>query len=54
MLDNIKTSAKTMYPDWLSLDGDTTVSKMYHKYGKVISPMGRVTTAHVKLCELCA
>ena len=38
--EGIKTSAKTMYPDWLSLDGDTTVSKMYHKYGKVISPMG--------------
>lgn len=52
--EGIKTSAKTMYPDWLSLDGDTTVAKMYHKYGKVISPMGRVTTAHVKLCELYA
>lgn len=38
--EGIKTSAKTMYPDWLSLDGDTTVSKMYHKYEKVISPMG--------------
>jgi ribonucleoside-triphosphate reductase len=46
--EGIKTSAKTMYPDWLSLDGDTTVSKMYHKYGKVISPMGKCKSAHVK------
>ncbi len=38
--EGILTSAKTMYPDWLSLDGDTTVAEMYHKYGKVISPMG--------------
>lgn len=36
----ITCSAKTMYPDYLSLDGDTHISKMYHKYGKVISPMG--------------
>lgn len=40
--EGILTSSKTMYPDWLSLDGDTTVSKMYHQYGKVISPMGCV------------
>lgn len=38
--EGIQTSARTMYPDWLSLDGDTTISEMYHKYGKVISPMG--------------
>ena len=38
--EGILTSSKTMYPDWLSLDGDTTLSQMYHKYGKVISPMG--------------
>ena len=38
--EGIETSAKAMYPDWLSLDGDTTLSKMYHTYGKVISPMG--------------
>ena len=38
--EGIKTSSKTMYPDWLSLDGDTTIAKMYHKYGQVISPMG--------------
>lgn len=36
----VLTSSKTMYPDWLSLDGNTTVAKMYHQYGKVISPMG--------------
>ena len=46
--EGIKTSSKTMYPDWLSLDGDATVSKMYHKYGKVISPMGKCKSAHVK------
>ena len=36
----IKTSSKTMYPDYLSLDGDTTIAKMYHEYGEIISPMG--------------
>jgi len=38
--EGIKTSAKAMYPDWLSLDGDTTLARMYHQYGKVVSPMG--------------
>ena len=33
-------SAKTMYPDWLSLSGEGYVAEMYQKYGKVISPMG--------------
>ncbi len=44
-------SSKAMYPDYLSLTGDpkdfmsdiygtNTVSEMYKKYGKVISPMG--------------
>lgn len=33
-------SAKTMYPDWLSLTGEGYVPEMYKKYGKVISPMG--------------
>ena len=34
-------SSKTMYPDFLSLDNDdTTIGQMYHKYNKVISPMG--------------
>ena len=38
--EGILTSSKTMYPDWLSLDGNTTIATMYHKYGQVISPMG--------------
>lgn len=46
--EGIKTSSKTMYPDWLSLDGDTTIAKMYHKYNQVISPMGKCKSAHVK------
>lgn len=33
-------SAKTMYPDWLSLTGEGYISEMYKKYGRVISPMG--------------
>ncbi len=36
----IDCSAKTMYPDWLSLTGEGYVSGMYKKYGKIISPMG--------------
>ena len=36
----IMCSAKTMYPDWLSLSGKGYISDMYQKYGKVISPMG--------------
>lgn len=38
----IETSAKTMYPDWLSLTGEGYISSMYKKYGVdgVISPMG--------------
>lgn len=36
----VECSAKTMYPDWLSLTGDGYVASMYKKYGKVISPMG--------------
>lgn len=47
-------SSTTMYPDWLSLDGDTTIAKMYHKYGKVISPMGKCKLAHVKPIEPCS
>jgi len=38
----IQCSAKTMYPDWLSLTGDGYVAEMYKKYGKVVSPMGCV------------
>lgn len=33
-------SAKTMYPDWLSLTGEGYVAEMYKKYGTVVSPMG--------------
>lgn len=36
----IRCSAKTMYPDWLSLTGKGYIASMYKKYGKVISPMG--------------
>lgn len=36
----IACSAKTMYPDWLSLTGEGYVPSMYKKYGEVISPMG--------------
>lgn len=36
----VECSSKTMYPDYLSLNGDTAQAKMYEKYGKVISPMG--------------
>ena len=36
----VKCSAKTMYPDWLSLTGKGYIASMYKRYGKVISPMG--------------
>ncbi len=36
----IKCSAKTMYPDWLSLTGKGYIASMYKQYGKAISPMG--------------
>ena len=36
----IQCSAKSMYPDWLSLTGEGYVPSVYKKYGKVISPMG--------------
>ena len=38
--DGITCSMSTMYPDWLSLDGDNTLGHMYQKYDKVISAMG--------------
>ena len=44
----IECSAKTMYPDWLSLTGDGYVASIYKKYGKVVSPMGKCKSAHVK------
>ncbi|HAF25747.1 MAG TPA: anaerobic ribonucleoside-triphosphate reductase [Lachnospiraceae bacterium] len=36
----VRCSAKSMYPDWLSLTGEGYVPEMYKKYKKVISPMG--------------
>ena len=36
----IKCSAKTMYPDWLSLTGKGYIASMYKQYKKAISPMG--------------
>ncbi len=36
----VKCSAKTMYPDWLSLTGKGYIASMYKQYGKVFSPMG--------------
>ncbi len=36
----VKCSAKTMYPDWLSLTGEGYVASMYKQYGKIVSPMG--------------
>ena len=36
----VECSAKTMYPDWLSLSGEGYIASMYKKYGKIISPMG--------------
>ncbi len=39
-LAGVECSSKTMYPDWLSLTGDSYVAEAYKKYGVVISPMG--------------
>ncbi len=36
----VRCSAKTMYPDWLSLTGKGYVAGIYKQYGKIISPMG--------------
>ena len=36
----IACSAKTMYPDWLSLTGKGYIASMYKQYGEIISPMG--------------
>lgn len=36
----VQCSAKTMYPDWLSLTGKGYVAGIYKQYGKIISPMG--------------
>ena len=36
----VECSAKTMYPDWLSLTGEGYIASMYKQYGKIILPMG--------------
>ena len=36
----VECSAKTMYPDWLSLTGEGYIASMHKQYGKIISPMG--------------
>ena len=36
----LKCSAKTMYPDYLSLTGEGYVPEIYKKYKRVVSPMG--------------
>jgi ribonucleoside-triphosphate reductase len=36
----VRCSAKTMYPDWLSLTGKGYVASIYKQYGRIISPMG--------------
>ena len=36
----VECSAKTMYPDWLSMTGKGYVASIYKQYKKVISPMG--------------
>lgn len=45
-LSALSCSAKTMYPDWLSLTGDGYVPSMYKKYGQVVSPMGCAEGSH--------
>ena len=36
----LECSAKTMYPDYLSLTGEGYVPEMYKKYKRIVSPMG--------------
>lgn len=43
----ISCSQKSMYPDYLSLTGDSYVGEMYKKYGEVVYPMGWIA-AHIK------
>lgn len=43
----LKCSAKTMYPDFLSLTGKGYIPSIYKKYGKVISLMGKLIPAHL-------
>lgn len=48
----IECSKKAMYPDYLSLTGNGYIPSIYKKYGQVISLMGKLISAHVKLREL--
>lgn len=42
LFDNaVETAKQCMYPDFLSLDAGY-VGEVYHKWGKIISPMGRI------------
>lgn len=41
----IDCSSVAMYPDFLSLSGDSYVSDIYKKYKKIISPMGQLSVA---------
>ncbi len=38
--EGVLCSAKSMYPDWLSLSGEGYVPSMYKEHGAIISPMG--------------
>lgn len=38
--EGVLCSAKSMYPDWLSLSGEGYVPSMYKDHGAIISPMG--------------
>ena len=43
----VRCSAKTMYPDWLSLSGRGYIASMYQKYGEIVSPMGCVNGSEI-------
>lgn len=48
--DVVRTCSECMYPDILSLSSEYgTVSKLFQKTGKITSPMGDISIAHVKL-----
>lgn len=47
----IQCSRTRLYPDFLSVDSDNSIGRIYNECGVPVSPMGQ--TAHVKLCEPC-
>ena len=49
----VECSSKTMYPDWLSLTGEGYVASMFKKYGKIISPMGKLLMSPCKMVLNC-